>query len=256
MVDRVDARGFPSALLAALCAHAAAALAVSFTRTSPATESIAQAPPESLFDVSEEPPPAPPSQAEEAAGPGVSPRGSRFTGPSRKQTAPAAGVAELDELPAAPADPAPAAPGAGPVDLGVGTYWKSVALGDAAQAPRAEAPAAPSLDQMLRDAMEEHDRAVGLGPEGPLVSAAHEAASPAIAPDVGTATFEVECDEHGGGVTARVVSIGADLAAWNDVARELVRICPRRGCTFRRALTTSARRFASPRSGRCRAARI
>ncbi len=114
-------------------------------------------------------------------------------------------------------------------DLGIGTYWKNVATnGDPLPAARAEAPpAAPpplSPNRILRDGLAAHDRALGLGNGGPLVSAAHEAASPSIAPDVGSATFDVDSDATGKVVGAHVVSASAEPSAWNDVAQELVRL--------------------------------
>ena len=98
-------------------------------------------------------------------------------------------------MPSAP-EPAPAT-SAHAVDLGIGTYWKNVALGSG---PPSSSPSpidssrpagSPSPERLLRDALDAHDRALGLGSEGPLVSAAHEAASPAFAPDVGSATLEI-----------------------------------------------------------------
>jgi len=120
-----------------------------------------------------------------------------------------------------------------PVDLGVGTYWKSVASSSdpVAVAPPAGADAPPSpassahkLNQILREGLDAHDRSLGLSASSPLVTAAHEAASPSIAPDVGTATFDVESDANGRVVAAHVVSSSADSSAWNDVAQELVKL--------------------------------
>jgi hypothetical protein len=134
----------------------------------------------------------------------------------------------------APVTPDPASssswslPQTAPLDLGIGTYWKNVATGDplpVAQAEPAPAPPArPSPNRILRDGLDAHDRSLGLGTGGPLISAAHEAASPSIAPDVGSATFDVESDAMGRVVAARVVSASAEASAWNDVAQELVRL--------------------------------
>jgi hypothetical protein len=66
--------------------------------------------------------------------------------------------------------------------------------------------------------------ALGPRPSGELVAAAHEAAAPSIAPDVGTATVVVESDAAGFVTTARVVSATPDLASWGDFARELTRL--------------------------------
>jgi hypothetical protein len=125
-------------------------------------------------------------------------------------------------------------PRATPIDLGVGTYWKSVVThGPSESAPaRADerSPPAPSasLNRILRDGLAAHDRALGLGSAGPLVSAAHAAASPALAPDVGSATLEFECDAAGRVTTARVIAAATDVPAWSNVAREIVRLMAKR----------------------------
>jgi hypothetical protein len=110
-----------------------------------------------------------------------------------------------------------------PVALGVGDYWKQVARGDGPTANRSPASPAHTTDRILRDSLESHDRALGLGRGGPLVTAAREAASPAFAPEIGSATLEVEADAAGNVLTARAVAASADWGAWNDVGRELVR---------------------------------
>jgi len=79
------------------------------------------------------------------------------------------------------------------------------------------------VQQFIRDALDADDHERGLGSAGPLVSAAHEAASPSIAPDVGNASFDVFSDADGKVVAVRVVSASADLPEWNDVARELMK---------------------------------
>jgi hypothetical protein len=118
-----------------------------------------------------------------------------------------------------------------PLDLGIGTYWRSVASSQGPApapapepAPNPDAPSAARIDRMLREGLDAHDRELGLSSSGPLVSAAHEAASPSIAPDVGAATFDIDSDASGHVVAAHVVSASADAASWDDVARELVRL--------------------------------
>jgi hypothetical protein len=116
-----------------------------------------------------------------------------------------------------------------PYDLGIGTYWMSVATQPGPPAASSSErpphpPSPPSFEQTMREAADARDRAVGLGREGPLLSAAHEAASPSFAPDVGSATLEVESDASGKVLAAHVVSASGDVPAWNDVARELVRL--------------------------------
>ncbi len=115
--------------------------------------------------------------------------------------------------------------GAARIDLGIGSYWKSVAMGDAPPAePVPLSPASSSPNHILRDGLDAHDRGLGLSAASPLVTAAHEAASPSIAPDVGSATLSIECDASGMVVGAEVVSATTDVAAWRAVGREIVRL--------------------------------
>ena len=187
-------------------------------------------PPDELIVVTEEAPIAPPTpaptsgtEAPEPAPlhPRVEPRSTARVNVGAPSPAPT-----VDFALAPPADPSarPAAP-AVPVELGVGEYWKQVAIAPGASAATAEPPPAapPAPGRILRDALEASDHARGLGPSGPLVSAAHEAASLPVAPDVGAAIFEVEADGDGKVIAAHVVaSAHADVGAWSDVARELV----------------------------------
>jgi len=126
------------------------------------------------------------------------------------------------ELAGAPDDYSVAVTRPAPIDLGIGTYWKTVAMSAPSSRPadRAVSP----VTQMVRDELDARDLARGLGGGGALVSAAREAASATIAPDVGSATFDVESDATGRVVSARVVTATGDIAAWNAVATELIRI--------------------------------
>ncbi len=115
-----------------------------------------------------------------------------------------------------------------PPNLGIGDYWKSVALGPpiaapADDAPRPSRPPLPTALQLIRDSLSADDHARGLGAAGPLVAAAHEAASPSIAPDVGDALFDVVCDRDGQVVDVHVAGASGDISAWSDVAREIAK---------------------------------
>ncbi|HEY8092045.1 MAG TPA: hypothetical protein VIF09_29490 [Polyangiaceae bacterium] len=159
-------------------------------------------------------------------------------GPTNRSTPPAErGRSAVPEGPREPLAPSPAQPAdsgapwslspAASLDLGIGSYWKVVATRDTPlPAPSVEPgpPAGPSPARILRDGLDAHDRALGLGRAGPLVSAAHEASSPSVAPDVGAATLDVESDATGKVLSARVVSGSPDASAWTGVARELVRL--------------------------------
>jgi hypothetical protein len=116
-------------------------------------------------------------------------------------------------------------------DLGIGSHWRSVVAEGAAGAQSgtrsAPPPSAPgetvrdrsrAIDRSMRDMLTARDVSLGIGRAGPLVSAAHEAASTSSAPEVGATILEVECDSRGTVVAAR-----AEYRSWNDVAGAVVR---------------------------------
>src|SRR5262249_27739878 len=83
------------------------------------------------------------------------------------------------------------------VELGIGSgdwsrYVDPTARVEAppTQRPSSAAPPVSSTGGLV-EALEAHDREVGLGPEGPVVSAAHEAGPSDIAPAVGTARSSI-----------------------------------------------------------------
>jgi hypothetical protein len=112
------------------------------------------------------------------------------------------------------------------MDLGIGSYWKSVVTASSASRPLPSAEESANngdFARRLSDDMRAQDVALGHGIAGPLVSAAHDAASPNIAPDVGTATIEIESDASGQVVAAHVVDASGDRARWDDVAERIRR---------------------------------
>lgn len=159
--------------------------------------------------------------------------------PPRPQREPASGAVAEGFVPAKVAPPVASASATpeesatawsfsptGPMDVRIGSYWKTVVT--ASSAPRPP----PSADEWARggefgrrlsDDMRAHDVATGHSIAGPLVSAAHEAASPNVAPDVGTATIEIEADASGEIVAAHVVDASSDRARWEDVAEQIRR---------------------------------
>lgn len=164
----------------------------------------------------------------------------------REPTAPvvAEGFVPVDRIPLPVATPqssapdapeAPAAPAAetawsfsptGPLDLRIGSYWKSVATASSAPHPSSsidESARGGDFARRLSDDMRAHDVATGHSIAGPLVTAAHDAASPNVAPDVGSATIEIESDASGVVVAARVVDASGDRARWDDVAEQIRR---------------------------------
>jgi hypothetical protein len=222
------------ALAAALCAHAAATWAFMLVPKGTPLALPALPRPEELFFISDEPPRASSSAVGESAPPAAARANVAVSrGPVPVRSSPelpgSAVVGAAEEAPAVPApvdnvehQSSPA--GAAPVDLGIGSLWRSVALDGASRArgdsSREIAP--PATDRVFRDAADSRDHDLGLGSSGPLVAAAHEAGSMPSAPDTGTATFEVESDATGKVTTANVVSVSADAAGWNAVGRELV----------------------------------
>jgi hypothetical protein len=216
---------FPSALAAALCVHTAL-LAVAVRHRAVARESVAPTTLEEVFDVSEEPTPAPvpPTTEPESVSAAPAKRPLVARGPEAATSAVAEEPFSLVVAPDAPLPPSPQRADAPPVNLGIGDYWKRVAIAGAEDGVASPDGATPWSDDMLRAPLDARDRAMGLGAAGPLVSVAHDAASPSLAPDVGTATLEIECDATGKAVTARVLYADAELGAWDDVAKALLRL--------------------------------
>ena len=72
-------------------------------------------------------------------------------------------------------------------------------------------------ERSVREALAERDRLIGIGRSGPLVTAAHAAASGPYAPQRGTTTIEVDCD-----ATGTVTATRADNGLWDGVAERIV----------------------------------
>ncbi len=109
------------------------------------------------------------------------------------------------------------------VDVGVGSYWKNVAASAPEQPMARDDRSAEqrATDRILRDPLDALDEERGLGRAGPLVSAAHEAASSPSAPDEGSATYEVESNAEGRVTKVTLVSPGPDRDGWSAVGRAL-----------------------------------
>jgi len=139
-------------------------------------------------------------------------------------------AARAGEAAAAPIEGLDEAPATGEVDLGIGpdAWQRWAALGREAapraarSAPRAgayETPGAPqrSTTGGLQEGLEAHDRKLGLGPRGRVISAFHGAASAWEAPQLGTASFHVTVTKTG----EVEISVGAhsgDTDKWRAVA--------------------------------------
>jgi len=220
------ARRFPTTLAAALCAHAIAAVALAPTRAPRAPAAVLPAAEE--IDVVTDEPAEPPPATQPSSSEGAIARIARRSAPRPADPAKVEPAASAVEPRGAPNDRGDVAvTRRAPIDLGIGGRWTFGPLGSAAPsaAPLAEAPSpSRALDRMLRDELTAHDRALGISPGNALLTAAKDAASPLLAPDVGAATLEIESDAAGRVVSASVVSGPADAAAWGDVAREIVRL--------------------------------
>lgn len=217
-------------LWVALGAHTAVARALWSERPSVPAQSSSAAETVIVLDDEQHPlperpvTPAPLDQAREptpsAVAEGVLP--ARATPPT---PSPSSSTSEEPETPAASASAWSFSP-TGPMDLGIGSYWKRVATASSAPRPPPSAEEAAKngdFGRRLSDDMRAHDVATGHSIAGPLVTAAHDAASPNVAPDVGTATIEIESDASGQVVAARVVDASGDRARWDDVADQIRR---------------------------------
>jgi hypothetical protein len=138
---------------------------------------------------------------------------------------------------------APKAP-ALPVDLGLGAdAWRMWARTPEAEAARTArmtaAPSArpPSSTGGLQEGLEEHDRQVGLGASGPVISALYRAAHNPVAPETGVAHFRVTVLKSGA-VEVSLSDATDQLPAWRAVAKNAAE-----------ALKRTLPRIPDPRSG-------
>jgi hypothetical protein len=170
-----------------------------------------------------------PAVAERSSGAGIDPRAERAPSRSPGPTpgpSPEPGASEgeggysLD--PTAPPGPA----GEKHVDLGIGSgdwsrWVDPTARVEAPPAPRPPSTAPPaSSTGGLAEALEAHDREVGLGPSGPVISAAHEAGHSDVAPAIGTATFSITVMRTGG-IQVDLVGASSNVEAWRKVADKM-----------------------------------
>ncbi len=92
-----------------------------------------------------------------------------------------------------------------------------------AQPDRAEpAPRPASTTGGLQEALDAHDRKVGLGFSGPVVTAFHAAVAQPTAPQTGSATFEAIIDASGRVTDVQVLSVNGEMDKWLAVARQVL----------------------------------
>jgi len=119
------------------------------------------------------------------------------------------------------------------VELGIGpgdwSKWVDPSRPlEAPASPRVEHRAAPaSTTGGVAEALEAHDQQIGLGPAGPVLSAAHQAGHSEAAPAIGTANFTVTVLRTGM-VQVDLVSASSNVAAWHKVAESLADAVKRR----------------------------
>jgi hypothetical protein len=80
---------------------------------------------------------------------------------------------------------------------------------------------APGMQQSVRDALQEHDRALGLGAGGPIVGVAEDVARASVTPWNSRATFEVVADATGAITAVRLVDASEAWGDWERVASDL-----------------------------------
>ena len=146
--------------------------------------------------------------------------------------------------PVVPGPPTEVEPSAKPLDLGIGPdgWQRWVSAPEDGVAPLAARspvrrnryqvfrPAPVSTTGGLQEGLEESDRALGLGPQGRVLSALREAAHASEAPEVGAARFEVIVHRTGA-VEVTLASAAAQREQWKllaaHIASDLRRAPPR-----------------------------
>jgi hypothetical protein len=111
------------------------------------------------------------------------------------------------------------------VDLGIApgdwSHWVDPTARVEAPRPPKNPNAPPaSTTGGVAEALEAHDREVGLGPAGPIVSAAHEAGHSDVAPAIGTAKFSITVMKSGG-IEVTLVGASSNAEGWRRVADKM-----------------------------------
>jgi hypothetical protein len=94
------------------------------------------------------------------------------------------------------------------------------AMPEGPSAPLADGESKDKAGKLLRDALGEHDRSVGLGAGGPVVSAARSVLSSPNAPSEGVASYQVITDADGNVTQVRMLDANGD--GWNKLAASLL----------------------------------
>jgi hypothetical protein len=220
----VNARGFREPprrgvfLAVALALHAAVFLLIARTPVH-----VFEAPreaPEIRLEVTLEPPPSEPAEvhAEESAEPRPAQAGARAERGAIAVTRPAPAIATdpRDSAGRAPEDAPPPVTFTTPPDLGVG--GKNPFLPRSA-AGIAEHEQKKNVDRALRDPARDRERELGLGPEGPVLTALASATSESLAPVKGRAVFVATANADGEVVGLELADTEGDRPGWADARR-------------------------------------
>jgi hypothetical protein len=141
------------------------------------------------------------------------------------------------------AEPAPGAPEAPPVEaptsreeprrlslaeLGIGAPVPLVGAHTPEKLPDPAARAARSVEKSINDALAAKDREIGLGSDGPVVSALERATYGSALSGNGTATFVARIDSSGRVSLLQVLNVNGDHKGWSKVARRALATLSRR----------------------------
>lgn len=162
-------------------------------------------------------PPVPPT-AEGPVGGRVATATLPVRAPPGAPLARAISAATVDAEGSAPASTYAFSPLGAGADLALG---HAIRVGEAPVAPPPAEPPRPGAMDAVREVLHDRDLELGLGPEGPILTALNAATHASRAPLHGSATFEATIDADGHVSALRVID-GAD-EGWDD-ARERARV--------------------------------
>jgi hypothetical protein len=230
-------RPFRLALIIALCAHASGAVAFAFARVRPRAATpavIAAAPAEDEHEVSLLEPPAdrelePRAVERASAFDAPTPRKSRVHVASAAHPSAVAAVAAVAAAGSAEGAPASAVAMASVMltrEAAPASVLDLPAARDYGPTPATSASGAgggtTAIDS-VRAALDDHDRALGLGTDSALVAAIRHAALGSRVPLKSSAVLWATAGADGSVVDAEATNASSDPEAWNEVAAAVVR---------------------------------
>lgn len=103
--------------------------------------------------------------------------------------------------------------------------------------PEAPSPAEAKKanERAIATGLAQRDAQLGLGPEGPVITALTEAARSSLAPERGTATFQATVDSAGLVVSLRLVGSTGGTDGWNDARTRAAQALASKKLTLRGA---------------------